>query len=381
MYSTSSYIIPFNKPFLTGKEEVYVSQVLNSGKWGGNGYFTQLCEQFLEEKFGFNRCLLTTSCTSALEMAALLLDIKPGDEVIVPSFTFVSTANAFAAKGATIVFADSESDYPNLDIAHLSSLITTKTKAIVPVHYAGCACDMQELMRLANQHQIYVIEDAAQALGSMDRSVPLGSQGHMATFSFHETKHISCGEGGALVINDSSFIERAEIIREKGTNRSAFLRGVINEYSWVDIGSSYVLSELNAAVLWAQLNALDEIIEKRKIVLSDYNKEFNVLFEEGYLRAPEHQTQVPHFFYAYCRNKMERDGLITYLKENGIQAAFHYLPLHLSSFASTHFKTANLPNALQHSDTIIRLPFYTNMSHGEVREVSVQTTKFFSRLV
>jgi dTDP-4-amino-4,6-dideoxygalactose transaminase len=377
--SAASHIIPFNKPFLTGKEEAYLSEVLSSGKWGGNGYFTLLCERFLEEKFGFNKCLLTTSCTSALEIAALLLDIKPGDEVIVPSFTFVSTANAFAARGAKVVFADSEMDNPNLDVARLRELITPKTRAIVPVHYAGCACDMEELMRLANQHHLYVIEDAAQALGSKVGSKPLGSFGHLATFSFHETKHVSCGEGGALIINDSRFIERAEVIREKGTNRSAFLRGAVDKYSWVAIGSSYVLSELNAAVLWAQLNSLDDIIQKRNLIYKDYESEFKGLIEEGFLKIPTHyNSQSPHFFYAFCSNKKERDDLIAYLKNIGIQAAFHYLPLHLSSFALDHYQVADLPNAITHADTIIRFPFYTTLAHEQVMEVCKQTKIFFA---
>ncbi len=258
------FIIPFNKPYLTGQETNYINQAVESGKISGNGIFTKKCQSFFEDKYGFKKCLLTTSCTDALEMAAILSNIKEGDEIIIPSYTFVSTALAFIRQGAKIVFIDSEADTPNIDVSQIESLITAKTKAIVPVHYAGVACDMDSIMDLANKYNLLVIEDAAQAIDSFYKGKPLGSIGHMAAFSFHETKNIISGEGGLLVINDERFIDRAEIIWEKGTNRASFFRGEINKYGWVDTGSSFLPSEIIAAFLWAQLENLDLIQIRRK---------------------------------------------------------------------------------------------------------------------
>ena len=269
--------IPFNKPYMTGKETQYIEQAVNSGKISGNGLFTKKCQDFFENKYGFIKCLLTTSCTDALEMAAILLNIKQGDEVIMPSFTFVSTANAFVLRGAKIIFADSKKDHPNIDENLLESLITPKTKAIVVVHYAGVACEMDTIMSLAKKHNIYVVEDAAQAIDSFYKGKPLGSIGHLSAFSFHETKNIQCGEGGMLAINDEQFKERAEIIWEKGTNRSAFFRGEVNKYGWVDIGSSFLPSEISAAFLWAQLESLDKIQNKRKEIYKHYQNELKSL--------------------------------------------------------------------------------------------------------
>jgi len=263
-------MIPFNKPYLTGKEAHYLYHAVYSGKISGNGMFTQKCHNFFVQRYGFKKCLLTTSCTDALEMAAILIDIKQGDEVIMPSYTFVSTANAFVLRGATIVFADSGASNPNIDAEKLESLITPKTKAIVPVHYAGIACDMDKIMALAEKYNLFVIEDAAQAIDSYYNGRPLGSIGHLAAFSFHETKNIISGEGGMLVINDERFFRRAEIIWEKGTNRAEFFRGEVNKYGWVDIGSSFLPSEIIAAFLYAQLENLDDIQLKRKSIWNKY---------------------------------------------------------------------------------------------------------------
>lgn len=372
------YKIPFNKPYLTGNELTNIHAVVESGKWGGNGRFTQLCEQFLEEKFGFGKCLLTTSCTSALEMAAILLDIKKGDEVIVPSFTFVSTANAFASRGATIVFADCIQGNPNMDITNLKSLITKQTKVIVPVHYAGISYNMPALIDFANEHGIYVVEDAAQALAFYEGEKALGTYGHLAAFSFHETKHISCGEGGMLVVNNNKWISRAEIIREKGTNRSAFLRDEIEEYSWVDLGSSYLLSEFSAAFLLAQLHQIDDIMMKRKIVYTYYVDALKSMVNDGFLTLPNHSC-TPQFMYAFCKDRSERDSLIDFLKVHKIQASFHYLPLHLSTFVKNNFKQATLPNASKIADTIIRFPFYTEMTQAEISEVGGVISNFFKK--
>ena len=267
--------IPFNKPFFTGKETVYIQDAVSSGKISGNGYYTQLCHDFFEKKYSFNKVLLTSSCTDALEMAAILIDIKPGDEVIVPSYTFVSTANAFVLRGAKIIFADSREDHPGLDEDKIEELITPKTKAIVPVHYAGVACDMDKIMAIAGKYNLFVVEDAAQAIDSYYTGKdgvrrPLGSIGHLAAFSFHETKNIISGEGGMLVVNDDQFSKRAEIIWEKGTNRSAFFKGEVDKYGWVDIGSSFLPSDITAAFLWAQLEYLDEIQDKRKVIWNTY---------------------------------------------------------------------------------------------------------------
>ena len=267
-------MINFNEPYCTGNEPKYIQDAINRGKLSGNGYYTKKCQHFLEEKLGVKKCLLTTSCTDALEMCAILLDIQPGDEVIMPSYTFVSTANAFVLRGAKIVFCDSRPDHPGMDESLIEGLLTEKTKAIVPVHYAGVACDMDKIMSIAKQHDLFVVEDAAQAIDSHYKGKPLGSIGHLAAFSFHETKNISSGEGGALIINDDRFLERSEIIWEKGTNRSAFWRGEVDKYGWVDIGSSFLPSEITAAFLWAQLESLEKIQEQRKSIWNAYNAVF-----------------------------------------------------------------------------------------------------------
>lgn len=358
--------IVFNKPYLTGKETEYIHEAVLSGKISGDGIFTKKCHQFFEDRFGFKKCLLTTSCTDALEMAAILINTQPGDEVIVPSYTFVSTANAFALRGAKIVFADSSPDNPNIDIDILESLITPKTKAIVPVHYAGIACDMDKITALAGKYGLYVIEDAAQAIdsyytGSDNIKRALGSIGHMAAFSFHETKNIMSGEGGMLVINDNRFIERAEIIREKGTNRSKFFRGEIDKYGWVDIGSSFLPSDIIAAFLYAQLENLDDIQNKRKAIWDVYFDVFKTLDSEGTIRVPSipsYATNNAHMFYLVCKSIEERTELMGYLKKQDVNSVFHYLSLHKSHYYNDKHDGRALPYSDIYSDCLLRLPMF-----------------------
>jgi dTDP-4-amino-4,6-dideoxygalactose transaminase len=357
---------PFNKPFLTGKETAYITDAVASGKISGNGKYTQLCQNYFQNKYGFKKCLLTTSCTDALEMAAILLDIQPGDEVIMPSYTFVSTANAFVLRGAKIVFADSMELNPNMDATTIESLITPKTKAIVPVHYAGIACDMDTIMDLATKYNLFVVEDAAQAIdsyytGKEGIKKPLGGIGHIAAFSFHETKNIISGEGGMLVVNDPQFAQRAEIIWEKGTNRSAFFRGEVDKYGWVDVGSSFLPSEIVAAFLWAQLEHLEEIQNKRKSIWNQYWEGLQALKEKGVLKlplVPNYATNNAHMFYVVCQNLEYRTALIEGLKKENIHAVFHYLSLHKSPFYQQKHDGRNLCNSDFYSDTLVRLPMY-----------------------
>lgn len=366
-------MIPFNKPFLTGKEAHYMYQAVYTGKLSGNGEFTKKCQKFFEEKYGFKKALLTTSCTDALEMCAILCDVQPGDEVIVPSYTFVSSALAFVRQGAKIVFADSMASNPNIDAEKLEALITPKTKVIVPVHYAGVACDMDRIMEIADRHNILVVEDAAQAIDSYYKGRPLGSIGHMSAFSFHETKNIIAGEGGLLAINDERFIRRSEILWEKGTNRSEFFRGEVNKYGWVDTGSSFLPSEVIAAFLWAQLENMEMIQNRRKAIWEQYNKGLNALEEKGLVRLPEipsYATNNAHMFYLVCRTLDERTALIKYLKENGVLSVFHYLSLHLSEFYTSHnTDIPNLPECDHYADCLVRLPMYYELKDEEVSEI------------
>jgi dTDP-4-amino-4,6-dideoxygalactose transaminase len=328
-------MIPFNKPFTTGKEIEYMQDAINRGHISGNGYYTKKCHEFFQERYGFNKCLLTTSCTDALEMAAILIDIKLGDEVIIPSYTFVSTANAFVLRGAKIVFCDSRVDHPGMDEDKIEALITSKTKAIVPVHYAGVACDMDKIMALAKKNNLFVVEDAAQAIDSYYKGRPLGGIGHLGCFSFHETKNIISGEGGMLVINDERFLERAEIIWEKGTNRQAFFRGETDKYGWVDIGSSFLPSDIIAAFLYAQLENLDDIQLKRKVVWNSYFELLDPLKDRIGIKLPfipEYATNNAHIFYIVAKSLEHRDSIIKILKDNDINAVFHYQSLHKSSF-------------------------------------------------
>ena len=366
--------IPFNKPYLAGKELVYIEDAVTKGKISGNGYYTQLCHRFLETKYGFHKCLLTTSCTDALEMAAILINIQEGDEVIMPSYTFVSTANAFVLRGAKIIFADSRKDHPGIEEEGIEALITTKTKAIVPVHYAGVACDMDKIMELANKYNLFVIEDAAQAIESFYTGKDgirraLGSIGHLAAFSFHETKNIISGEGGMLAINDSQFVERAEIIWEKGTNRSAFFRGEVNKYGWVDVGSSFLPSEIIAAFLWAQLENLDAIQQVRKSHWEKYNVELQTWAAENEIQLPvipSYATNNGHMFYVVFKNISQRTAIIEKLKSKGILAVFHYISLHSSLFYKEIHNGNRLPESDRYSDCILRLPMYYELDVLEV---------------
>lgn len=367
-------MIPFNKPYLTGNETKYIQQAVESGKISGNGIFTKKCQSFFEEKYGFNKCLLTTSCSDALEMAAILIDTQPGDEIIIPSYTFVSTANAFVLRGAKIIFADSTNKNPNLDVERIEELITPRTKAIVPVHYAGIACDMDKIKELADKYNLFIVEDAAQAIDSFytDKNnvkKPLGSIGHLSTFSFHETKNVISGEGGMLVVNDKRFEKRAEIIWEKGTNRSAFFRGEIDKYGWVDIGSSFLPSEIIAAFLWAQIENLNEIQNKRKHIwttyyngLKDYAKKVGITLPY----IPASATNNAHMFYLVCKDLNQRTELISHLKEKGILSVFHYLSLHKSPFYQNKHDGRVLAECDRYADTLVRLPLFYELTDEEL---------------
>ena len=378
-------MIPFNKPYLTGKEMQYIEEAVKSGKISGNGLFTKKCQEFFEKEFGFKKTLLTTSCTDALEMAAILANIKEGDEVIVPSFTFVSTALAFVRQGADIVFADSYSDNPNIDADQIEALITEKTKAIVVVHYAGVACDMDKIMSIANKHGIIVIEDAAQAIDSYYISKDgtrkaLGSIGHLSAFSFHETKNIISGEGGMLCINDDRFIQRAEIIWEKGTNRSQFFRGEVDKYSWVDTGSSFLPSEIISAFLWAQIENMRDIQDKRIKIWNRYYEGLSS-FEPVSIKkpklplVPEYATNNAHMFYLVCDNVDDRTKFIQHLKDKGILSVFHYLSLHKSSYYEKYStRKSELPNSDMFSDCLVRLPLFYELTDEQV-EYIINTIK------
>ena len=368
--------IPFNKPYLTGKETHYIYEAVHSGKISGNGMFTQKCQKFFEEKYGFKKALLTTSCTDALEMCALLADIKEGDEVIIPSYTFVSTAVAFVRQGAKIVFADSYNNNPNIDADKIEELITPKTRAIVPVHYAGIACDMDKIMELADKYNLIVIEDAAQAIDSFYISKDgtrkaLGSIGHLAAFSFHETKNIISGEGGMLAINDERFIHRAEIIWEKGTNRAEFFRGEVNKYGWVDTGSSFLPSEIISAFLWAQLENLEDIQQKRKNIWNQYYNGLKSREGIDFLlpNIPEYATNNAHMFFLVCHNLEERTALIKKLKDHGILAVFHYLSLHKSDFYLEKHDGRILPNTDRFTDCLVRLPLFYELPESEIENI------------
>ena len=378
-------MIPFNKPYLTGKEMQYIEDAVKSGKISGNGLFTKKCQEFFEKEFGFKKTLLTTSCTDALEMAAILADIKEGDEVIVPSFTFVSTALAFVRQGADIVFADSYSDNPNIDADQIEALITEKTKAIVVVHYAGVACDMDKIMSIANKHGIIVIEDAAQAIDSYyiskdGTNKALGSIGHLSAFSFHETKNIISGEGGMLCINDDRFIQRAEIIWEKGTNRSQFFRGEVDKYSWVDTGSSFLPSEIISAFLWAQIENMKDIQDKRIKIWNCYYEGLSS-FEPVSIKKPKlplipaYATNNAHMFYLVCDNVDDRTKFIQHLKDKGILSVFHYLSLHKSSYYEKYStRKSELPNSDMFSDCLVRLPLFYELTNEQV-EYIINTIK------
>lgn len=378
-------MIPFNKPCLTGKEAHYMYQAVYAGKLSGNGYFTKKCQTYFQEKYGFKKCLLTTSGTDALEMCAMLCNLKPGDEVIVPSYTFVSTALAFLREGATVVFADSMDNNPNLDAEKLETIITPKTKVIVPVHYAGVACDMDAILDIAKRHNLIVVEDAAQAVDAYYKGKALGGVGQLGAFSFHETKNITAGgEGGLLVINDERFVRRSEILWEKGTNRAEFFRGAVNKYGWVDMGSSFLPSEINAAFLWAQLENLEDIQNKRKVLWNQYFAGLQNLACKGFFRLPQipgYASNNAHMFYIVCRNLEERSGLIAYLKEHGITAPFHYLSLHKSEYYQNHSEMRpELPNCDMFADCLVRLPMYYELSLEEVDSIVGYINEYFQNL-
>lgn len=375
--------IGFNKPYLTGRELEYIGQAVATEKISGDGLFTKRCHQFFETRYGFSKVLLTTSCTDALEMASLLADIKEGDEVIAPAYTFVSTVNAFVLRGASIVFADSQSINPCIDVRQIESLITSRTKAIVVVHYAGIACDMDNIMSLAEKHNLIVIEDAAQAVDSYFKGRPLGSIGHLATFSFHETKNIISGEGGMLVINDPTFIKRAEIIREKGTNRSAFFRGEVDKYTWVDVGSSFLPSEIIAAFLWAQLENLEHIQKRRVEIWNMYYEGLSGLLVENQVQipvVPDYATNNGHMFYLVCKNLKERSELISYLLNRGIQAVFHYQSLNKSPFYrkySANFRDQVFTESDRYTDCLLRLPLYFELTDEQVKVIIDAVKDFY----
>lgn len=416
-------MIDFNRPHLTGKEAHYMYQAVSKFHLSGNGEYTKKCQHFFEERYGFKKCLLTTSGTDALEMCAMLCDLKPGDEVIIPSYTFVSTALAFLREGAKVVFADSMQRNPNLDANTVESLITPRTKVIVPVHYAGVACDMDKIMEIANRHNLLVVEDAAQAIDSYyiapsnssnspkggewlspigenprkEAARPLGGIGHLGAMSFHETKNITAGgEGGLLVVNDDRFIRRAEILWEKGTNRAEFFRGAVNKYGWVDMGSSFLPAEINAAFLWAQLENLDEIQNKRKLLWNTYYENLKplALSTECVLGKgcpkdgkgaftlpdiPDYATNNAHMFYLVCRNLEERTALIKYLKEHDIQAVFHYLSLHSSEFYKNKHDGRALPECDRYMDTLVRLPLFYDLEIEQVEQICETINDFYNK--
>lgn len=372
--------IPFNKPFMTGKELWYISQAHHRGMLAGDGSFTRRCHEWLERYTGCKKALLTHSCTAALEMAAILADIGPGDEVIMPSYTFVSTANAFVLRGGVPVFVDIRSDTLNIDETKIEAAITDKTRAIVPVHYAGVGCEMSAIMDIANRHDLLVIEDAAQGLMSHLDSQALGSIGHLGTVSFHETKNVISGEGGALLINDDRFAKRAEIIREKGTNRSQFLRGQVDKYTWVDVGSSFLPGELIAAFLLAQLEEAEKITERRVKIWNDYHAGFAALEEQGRVRRPiipEDCRHNAHMYYLLTEDLETRTALLAELKRNGITAVFHYVPLHSSPAGKRYARSqGELPVTNTASDRLLRLPMFVELD--ETSRIIEIVQNFFS---
>lgn len=372
--------IGFNKPYQTGKETYYISDAIKRQHISGNGYYTGLCHRFFEHRYGYLKVLLTNSCTDALEMAAILLNIQPGDEIIVPSYTFTSSANAFILRGAKIVFTDSGDSNPNMNIELIKPLVNSRTKAIVAVHYGGVACDMDELMALAKKHNIFVIEDAAQAIDACYKGRPLGSIGHLGCISFHESKNITCGEGGLLIVNDERFIRRSEIIWEKGTNRAAFSRGEVSKYEWKDLGSSFLTSELNAAFLFAQLEDMDIIQSKRRATWNEYYDKLRELDGDYLPVIPWYSSNNGHSFYLVCKSAKEKKQLQSYLSENGIQAIGHYVPLHRSSYFKKLHDGRLLHNTYKFGTCLIRLPIFYSITPEE-KEYIIEHVKCFFHLV
>ncbi|MEJ5063887.1 MULTISPECIES: dTDP-4-amino-4,6-dideoxygalactose transaminase [unclassified Erwinia] len=376
-------MIPFNAPPVVGTELEYMQSAMGSGKLCGDGGFTRRCQQWMEQRFGSRKVLLTPSCTASLEMAAILIDIQPGDEVIMPSYTFVSTANAFVLRGATIVFVDVRPDTMNIDERLIEAAITDKTKAIVPVHYAGVACEMDTIMALAKKHQLWVVEDAAQGVMSTYKGRALGSIGHIGCFSFHETKNYTAGgEGGATLVNDASLVERAEIIREKGTNRSQFFRGQVDKYTWRDIGSSYLMADLQAAYLWAQLEAAERINQQRLRLWQTYYDALQPLVARGRIELasiPADCEHNAHMFYLKLRDHNDRSALIAWLKEAEIMAVFHYIPLHSSPAGQRFGRFHGEDHFTQtESDRLLRLPLFFNLSDNNQKTVINSLLSYFS---
>jgi dTDP-4-amino-4,6-dideoxygalactose transaminase len=376
--------IEFNKPFLAGKELYYIADAVMSGNTAGDGKYGKLCQKMLEEMIGYDcRVLLTTSCTAALEISAFLLDLEEGDEVILPSYTFVSTANAFCIRGAKPVFVDICPETLNIDLEGVKRAITPRTKAIVPVHYAGISCDMDYLTALAEAHSIPIIEDAAQAIRSSYKGRPLGSFGAMSTFSFHETKNINCGEGGALIVNNQEFFERAEIVREKGTNRSNFFRGYVDKYTWVEAGSSYALSDMLAAYLAAQLENIDQIQSDRVHAYDLYMKLLLPLAQRGFFRlpvTPQYNQSNAHMFYLIVENRQTRDALIARLMDRDIRAVFHYVPLHSSPYGQKFgYRVGDFPHTEDLPERLVRLPLYVSLADDEIYRVTNEIFNFFGQ--
>lgn len=372
--------IPFNIPYRSEKEILYLEEAIQSNALSGNGIFTQKCQQYFEEKYGFAKCFLTHSCTGALEMAALLLDIQPGDEIIIPSYTFVTSASAFVLRGATIRFCDSLTDNPNINPQEIRRLLTPKTKAVVIVHYAGIACDMDAIMDIVNEYGIYLIEDAAHTIDAYHGERALGGFGHLSTFSFHNTKNISAGEGGMLVINDERLIEKAEIIWEKGTNRAAFFRGEINRYEWMMLGSSFSPSELVAAYLWSQLEDADIIVSARLNIWDRYYNQLKPLRDAGklfYPDVPDYADHNAHIFYFICNNAEERSELIAFLRKRNIKTTSHYLPLHLSPYFKDKHQGKELPNSIRFCYQLIRLPLFPYLEESEQEYVIQSIFDFY----
>ncbi len=377
-------MIPFNKPPYTGNEDKYILQAMRSDKLSGDGYFGKKCQNWFEEKLKCKKTLLTPSCTAALEMAAILIDIKEGDEVIMPSYTFVSTANAFVLRGAKIKFVDIRPDTMNIDETKIEAAITERTKAIVPVHYAGVSCEMDAILEIAKKYNLYVIEDAAQGMMSSYKGKPLGTIGNIGTYSFHETKnYTSGGEGGLFIANDENLIERAEIIREKGTNRSQFFRGMVDKYTWVDIGSSYLMNDLSAAYLWGQLEAVETIKNYRINIWNTYYKELSELEKKEFIKLPyipKNCDHNAHMFYVKVKSLQQRTKLLDFFKKNDILAVFHYVPLH-SSPAGRKFGefVGNDEWTTKESEKLIRLPLYYGIKDFEVEKVINTLKKFFKK--
>ncbi|MGD1253674.1 dTDP-4-amino-4,6-dideoxygalactose transaminase [Mycobacterium seoulense] len=373
--------IPFNKPCVVGSELIYVGQAVAGGHASGDGPFTKRAQLMLENAFGAKRVLLTTSCTSALEMAALLCDLQPGDEVILPSYAFVSTANAFVLRGGRPVFVDIRGDTLNIDERLIEQAITPRTRAIVPIHYAGIACEMDSIMDIAGRHGLLVVEDAAQGVFARYRERWLGTIGHLGCYSFHETKNISCGEGGALVVNDPALASRAEILREKGTNRTQFMRGQVDKYTWVDVGSSYIPSDMLAGFLVGQIENMEKITKRRGEIFDRYAALLAPLVESGLIRIPvlpPHCTPNYHMFYVLTADVEERDALIAHLSAAGIVAVFHYVPLHTSPYAkSLGVPRIYLPNTEELSARLLRLPMYFDLTDEEVQEVADTVLEFY----